>query len=300
MIYLFIVFPLILLLFAQCQADIPANNIRTRFTDGHSRFFHWQGIQVHYKDEGNGTPILFLHGTSSSLHTWDAISNQLKTNYRIIRVDLIGAGITGPHPQRDYSMDMYMRFLEDFTTFLGLDELIIAGNSSGGMLAWNYAVLHPQKVSGLILINSAGFTMHKVPLRFRLVQYGLGRWLLTQATPTWMVKKGLSEVLYSKKPDSQSIERYQSLMLREGNRQAFVDFMRNRQPANTALLSSIQAPTLLLWGRHDKLYPLDQAHMFQAHIPTAHLEVLEQSAHIPMEEDPYTCSSQIQTFINTL
>ncbi|MEM7375549.1 MAG: alpha/beta hydrolase [Bacteroidota bacterium] len=300
MIYLFIVFTVILLVIGQFQANISADEIRKKFTDERSRFFQWQGVEVHFKDEGNGIPILFLHGTSSSLHTWDDISDILKANHRIIRLDLIGSGITGPHPQREYSIDMYLTLIEDFATFLGLDEFVIAGNSSGAMWAWNYAALYPNKVSGLILMNSAGFNMQKVPLRFRLVQYRLGRWLLKHSTPIWMVKKGLSEVLYSKKPDRKSLERYQQLMLREGNRQAFVDVILNRQAANTALLSAIQAPTLLLWGRHDQLYPLSQAYLFQAQIPKARVEVLEQSAHIPMEEEPFTCSAQIQLFIHTL
>ncbi|MEM7373690.1 MAG: alpha/beta fold hydrolase [Bacteroidota bacterium] len=102
MIYLFIVFTFILVGIRQFQANISADDIRKKFSEECSRFFHWQGVDVHVKDEGNGTPILFLHGTSSSLHTWDDISDSLKSNHRIIRLDLIGSGITGPHPQRDY------------------------------------------------------------------------------------------------------------------------------------------------------------------------------------------------------
>lgn len=289
---------MIAVLFNLKQADIPVKQLYPLFTDKNSNFFKWEGIDVHFKDEGKGIPIVFLHGTSSSLHTWEELTKLLKPNYRVIRMDLMGFGISGPNPQRDYSMTMYLNFINDFAQFLGLNKFVIAGNSMGGMLAWNYAALHPQSISGLILINSAGFKMHKIPARFKLVQFPLGRCLLKTSTPKWMVKKGLKEVLYSNNVKKKEIDRYQSLMLREGNRQAFVDFIRMRQPPKTELLSSIAAPTLLLWGRHDKLYPLWQAHQFEEQIKEAQLNIIEKSAHIPMEEAPLACCNEIRNFIN--
>lgn len=219
MIYLALtVIVMVVVLLCLTQRDVPLRKIYPQFSDEDSNFFKWQGMDVHFKDEGNGIPILFLHGTSSSLHTWDGITKSLKTQYRIIRMDLIGCGITGPHPNKDYSLEMYLNFISDFTRFLKLDKFVIAGNSSGGMLAWNYAALNPERVSGLILINSAGFKMGEIPMRFKLVQFSWGRWLLKKSTPKWMVKRGLQEVIYSRPIDDRLIRRYQQLMLREGNR----------------------------------------------------------------------------------
>ncbi|WP_282160849.1 alpha/beta fold hydrolase [Ulvibacterium marinum] len=257
------------------QSDVSMRKLYSRYTDNYSNFFKWRRMQVHFKDEGDGIPILFLHGTSSSLHTWDELAKLLKSKYRVIRMDLIGCGITGPHPKSNYSMEMYLSFINDFTHFLELDEFIIAGNSWGGMLAWNYAALRPKLLSGLILINSAGFKMSKTPKRFKLVQFKAGRWLLKKSTPKWVVKKGLKEVIYSDQIEERLTERYQALMLREGNRRAFVDLMMTRQQPKTELLASIKIPTLLLWGRHDKLYPLHQANLFQKQIRNAQLKIIE-------------------------
>ena len=300
MVYLFIVLISMIVVLSQFQSNIPVDNISQKFTDEHSQFFNWQGLDIHFKDEGNGFPILFLHGTSSSVYAWNELTNLLKANYRIIRADLIGFGVTGPHPQKDYSIEMYLKFIDDFMAFLGVNKFIIAGNSWGGMLAWNYSALYPQKVSGLILINSAGFKMDKVPARFKLVQYCAGRWLLKYSTPKWMVKRGLREVVYSRKLDKKSVERYQLLTLRKGNRQAFIDFIISRQAPKPELLSTILSPTLILWGRLDKLYPLHHAHLFKERIPNAQLNIIENSAHIPMEENPSECSIMIKKFINAL
>lgn len=298
--YLFAALMLIIIAFTQFQPNISVDRICQRFTDEHSQFFAWQGLDVHFKDEGKGVPVLLLHGTSSSLHTWNALTNLLKTDCRVIRTDLIGFGVTGPHPQKKYSIETYLKFIDDFMDFLGIHEFIIAGNSYGGMLAWNYSALYPQKVSGLILINSAGFEMGKTPVRFKLAQHNVGRWLIKNSTPKWMVKKGLGEVVYSRRLDENLIDRYQLLTLRKGNRQAFVDFITSRQPPRPELLSSILAPTLLLWGKFDKLYPLHHAYLFKEQIPHAHLKIIDESAHIPMEENPSACSVKIEKFINAL
>ena len=282
------------------QGDISLSKLYPLFTDEHSSFFKWYGIDVHFKDEGKGIPVILFHGTSSSLHTWDELTKLLKPKYRIIRIDLIGCGITGPHPKRDYSLEMHLNFISDFIDFLKLDKFIIAGNSWGGMLAWNYTALNPRHVLGLILINSAGFQMNKTPMRFKLVQSWWGRWLLKKSTPKWIVKKGLREVIYSRQIEKRTILRYQLLMLRKGNRQAFVDFMRIRQQAKTELLKSIDTPTLLLWGRHDKLYPLRHAYLFKDGLINTQLKIVEKSAHIPMEEAPSVCGYEIENFINTL
>ena len=301
MIYLTISMILIVVvLLCLTQRDIPLRKLYPQFTDGNSNFFKWHGMDVHFKDEGNGIPILLLHGTSSSLHTWDEVARLLKQKYRIIRMDLIGCGITGPHPEKDYSMEMHLRFINDFTDFLKLDKFIIGGNSWGGMLAWNFAALHPERVSGLILINSAGFKMGEIPMRFKLVQFRWGRRLLKKSTPRWVVRKGLKEVMYSSQIEKRMVICYQLLMLREGNRQAFIDFMMMRQQPKTALLTSIHAPTLLLWGRHDKLYPLSQAYLFQDQLINAQLKIIEKSAHTPMEERPSACAYEINSFINQL
>ena len=282
------------------QPDICPRKLYPLYTDENSRFFKWSGVNVHYKDGGKGTPIVFLHGTSSSLHTWDKLTKLLTPEYRIVRLDLIGFGVTGPHPKRDYSIEMYLNLLHDFIDFLELDKFFIAGNSWGGMLAWNYTAIYPRYVSGLILLNSAGFELKKTPNRFKFSRFQIGRWILKRATPKWMVKRGLKEVLYSHRIDENLVARYRDLILREGNRQAFIDFMMMRRPAKTQLLSSIRSPTLLLWGRHDKLYPLRHTHLFKERIANTQLEIVEDSAHLPMEEAPATCARKIKKFINAL
>jgi pimeloyl-ACP methyl ester carboxylesterase len=162
------------------KRDKPVASLVSIYADDESGFYRWKDINVHFKDEGSGIPILFLHGSSSSLHTWDKLTAYLKNHVRIIRVDLPGFGLTGPHPERDYSMKGYIQFLDAFTKFLDIGSFILAGNSWGGLLAWNYTSQHQQKFTGLILIDAAGYRMSKIPKRFLACRYiimqGMYRW----------------------------------------------------------------------------------------------------------------------------
>src|SRR5215470_14554481 len=103
-----------------------------------------------------GAPLVLLHGMGSSLHTWDAWSDALRSRFRVIRMDLPGFGLTGPNRQDDYRNETYLAFLDAFRSKLGLDGFALAGNSFGGQIAWSYAVAHPGQVRALVLVDPSG------------------------------------------------------------------------------------------------------------------------------------------------
>jgi pimeloyl-ACP methyl ester carboxylesterase len=297
--------PVLLFVFVVCillcliKRDIPVEKLLSLYTDQNSCFFHWKGMTVHYKDEGHNTPIVLLHGTSSSLHTWDALTHHLKNQYRIIRMDLPGYGITGPHPEKDYSMAMYVQLIHDLMAQLGIDRFMIGGNSWGGMLAWHYALVHTRQITGLILIDAAGYKMKLVPKRFKLLQHGIGRLLLRHTLPTWMVKAGLSEVVHNHQIISKAmIRRYAYLTRRSGNRQAFIDHWFLREHPDPSQLSTISIPALLLWGEYDKLYPVKQLYTFSKLLPRSLVVAIKNAGHLPMEEDPEACATHIRKFVH--
>ena len=128
------------------------------------------GLSVHYRDEGAGPPLLLLHGTGSSLHTWDAWTDALRGHFRVIRMDLPGFGLTGPNRDDDYRIERYVEFVEAFRRRLGLESFALAGNSLGGEIAWSYTVAHPDRVSALVLVDPAGYPIDRPALVFRLAK----------------------------------------------------------------------------------------------------------------------------------
>jgi alpha/beta hydrolase fold len=113
---------------SQVTGDLPLDELKRSYAGGASRFVDVGGLAVHYRDEGEGPPLLLLHGTGSSLHTWDAWAEALRAHFRVIRMDLPGFGLTGPNQQDDYRIDTFVAFLEAFRSKLGLDGFALAGH----------------------------------------------------------------------------------------------------------------------------------------------------------------------------
>ena len=161
-VYLFVI-SLIFVLRGGVYADISVEDLKYDYANEQSQFIEVNEMQVHYRDEGDGFPIVLVHGTAASLHTWDAWTHELKKTNRVIRMDLPAFGITGPNKNADYSLEAYTTFLHSFLEKLQLKKFHIAGNSLGGNIAWNYTADYPENVEKLILVDASGLPTNKQP-----------------------------------------------------------------------------------------------------------------------------------------
>lgn len=273
--------------------DIPSSELKAKYANAASSFVAVNGMDVHFRDEGDPTdsiPIVLIHGTGSSLHTFDVWTNNLKNSNRVIRMDLPAYGLTGPFPDRDYSMTHYTAFLNDFLTTLGIKQCVLMGNSLGGQIAWNFALERPKMVTQLVLIDAAGYPKisKSTPIAFKLAQTPILNKLLTYLTPRFMVRASVENVYFDKsKVTDPLVERYFELTLGEGNRQAFVDRFKASGNADAYQnIKKIQQPTLVLWGAEDYLIPIENAYKFHEDLPNSTLVILEGTGHTPMEESP--------------
>jgi pimeloyl-ACP methyl ester carboxylesterase len=286
--------------------DIPLNELSATYTNAASSFLSVNGIEVHFRDEGDQAdtiPIVLIHGTGSSLHTFDSWTERLKESKRVIRMDLPAYGLTGPFPDRTYSMAHYTTFLRDFLAALNIKQCVIAGNSLGGQIAWNFALEQPDMVQKLILIDAAGYPLNSksVPIAFQLATIPVLNQLLTYVTPRFIVRTSVENVYFDKsKVTDALVKRYFELTLREGNRQAFVDrFKRSGNADAYRNISDIQQPTLILWGAEDLLIPVENAYKFQADLPNDTLVLLNNIGHTPMEESPAESLAPVLDFLKS-
>ena len=284
--------------------DRPMRDLQEEYAPYPSSFITVNGMAVHYRDEGLKTdsrPIVLLHGTASSLHTFDAWASVLKYDMRVIRLDLPGFGLTGPFPDRNYAMTEYVEFIRDFLAARGIKKCILAGNSLGGNIAWQVAARHPDLVDQLILIDAAGYPMvsKSSPLVFRMARIPVVNHLLTFITPRFLAKASVKNVYADKsKVTSELATRYFDLTLREGNRQALVDRMNTPpNPEDIALIKKIRQPTLVLWGEEDQLIPVSEAQRFHADLPHDVVVILKGVGHVPMEESPKESLAAVQSFL---
>jgi pimeloyl-ACP methyl ester carboxylesterase len=281
--------------------DIPLSTLKAAYGGGKSRFMPIMGMGVHYRDEGPATdslPLLLLHGSGSSLHTWDSLVSRMPDK-RCIRLDLPGFGLTGPSPTGDYSPAAAGKVIDSLLRFLQVDSCIIAGNSLGGMIAWNYAAEHPG-VKGLVLIDPSGFPSGNRGgnLGFRLAHTPIVNQLVKYITPRSVVEKSLKQSYGNPALVTEElVQRYYELNLREGNRQALIDRFTNRQVADTARLESLNMPVLLIWGELDQVIPVEHADRFIRMIPLARRALYKGIGHLPMEESPMLVEASIRSWL---
>ena len=301
-IYGFLFF-VILIMSSIIYLDIPVENLKKEYANEQSKFMDVNEIQVHYREEGKGFPIVLIHGTASSLHTWNAWTKELKKTNRVIRLDLPAFGITGPNKDADYSIKGYTAFLHTFLEKLQLEKFHLAGSSLGGNIAWNYAAEHPTKVEKLILVAASGLPTYKPkPSIFKLAKIPVLSSLFLYVTPKILISKNLKEVYADDtKISDELVTRYHNMVLRVGNRQAFVDRAKADfkldVKKNTNKLKRIQIPTLLIWGALDRWIPLDNGKRMDVLIPNSKLVVIPNSGHVPMEEHPKESLKILKSFL---
>ncbi len=280
-------FPTLLLL-SQLRFDIPVSDVEARYKLPESKFLQVSGMRVHYTDEGKGEVVLLVHGTAASLHTWQKWVEVLRKDFRVIRMDLPAFGITGPAPDRNYSITSYVKFVRQFLAELKIKQVSIAGNSLGGHIAWRYAVEYPDDVNKLILIDSAGLPrLKEIPMPIRLARMPVVGKLGLYFSPRFLVRNSLKEVYFDRsKVTEDLVNRYHTMALREGNRQAFVDRANQLEEDSGKDLERIKIPTLILWGRYDQWIPVEQAENFRKKLFVSQLIIYDNAGHIPHEEIP--------------
>ena len=290
-------------LLSSCDTDIPVAALKEKYQKANSAFIDIDGMPVHYIIEGrsdDSLPIVFIHGTSASLHTWDTLSSLLKTNKKVIRFDLPAFGLTGPNRLNQYDFNFYNQFLDQLLLKLNVTKCIVAGNSLGGSIAWNYAIASPDKVKQLILLDASGYPKkdEKGSLGFKLAAIPVLNQALKHISPISLIRKSLEDAFYNKAlVKEQMVQQYHDMLLREGNRAAVLELFQHPMKPDATKIKTITQPTLIIWGKEDQLISYKNAALFKQDIRDSRVLVLDKVGHIPMEEAPNQVAAAIIEFI---
>ena len=287
--------------------DKPVESLTAQWAPPPSQFIALQGMQVHLRDEGprdDPLPIVLLHGTSSSLHTWQGWTEALSGQRRVIRMDLPGFGLTGPNPENDYSIERYVAFVTALADQLGLQHFVLGGNSLGGQIAWATAVAQPQRVASLILVDASGYAFESstspitVPIGFMLARIKPLAPLVEHTLPRGLVQQSIQAVYGDpSKVTPALVNQYYDLSLRAGNRQALIRRIEQGYTGDTQALAQLKLPTLILWGGRDRLIPLEFGERFARSIGGSKLVVFDDLGHVPHEEDPARTVAEVKRFL---
>lgn len=272
--------------------DQPVSALQARWAPPPSQFVAVNGLQFHLRDEGprdDPAPIVLLHGTSSSLHTWEGWVAGLRQQRRVITFDLPGFGLTGPASDADYSIEAHVRHVVAVLDHLDVRHCVLGGNSLGGAIAWALAAAHPDRVDRLILVDAAGYPVPStsVPIGFRLARNPVLAPLMNSILPRSMVESSVRNVFgHPERVTPELVDRYFAMTVRAGNRQALIQRMAQpRWGADIAALKTLRQPTLILWGGQDRLIPPAAGERFDADIPDSRMVMFDDLGHVPQEED---------------
>jgi pimeloyl-ACP methyl ester carboxylesterase len=258
------------------------------------------GVRLDVRDTGPRTApaIIMIHGLGSSLHTWEDWAKLLESQYRVVRFDMPGAGLSEPDPTGDYS-DARVRFLlAALMDKLGVAKATLIGNSIGGRIAWGFAARNPDRVTKLVLVSPDGFASPgfaygqapKVPAIAGAMKYVLPKsFLKMNLVPAYGDPARLTPA---------TLDRYYDLVRAPGVRGALIDRMGQTVLEDPEpLLRRIQAPVLLVWGEKDGMIPVANAADYQKDLPDCRLALLPGLGHVPQEEAPAVSLAPVKEFL---
>ncbi|WP_375577676.1 alpha/beta hydrolase [Marivirga tractuosa] len=298
---------LLIILLSFYKSDIPASENNERYFTEESQFIKIDSNKIHIRKMGEGSPVLLIHGSFSSLHTWEIWQEKLSEDFTTIAVDLPGHGLTGPNPQEKYDTDFNASLLWKLMQKLGYDTIAVAGNSMGGQVAYKMALQKPDQIKKLILINSSGASLKADTAKFKdqnafsvfsLINHPLFSKLMTSITPKFLFEMSLEQVYYDEsKITAEKIQMYYDLMLHQGNREATLKRFKQKAPSQFEELKTISSPSLIIWGEHDSWIPVSHAHRFDSILPNSKLIIYDNAGHVPMEEIPIKTAKDAVEFL---
>lgn len=278
--------------------DTDPAEMRAKYAGEPSQFVELpNGLNVHLRDEGprDGQPIILLHGSNADLLTWNPWVERLADQYRIIRYDSAGHGLTGATPDGTYTLPTYVETIDQIADALDLEQFILGGNSMGGGHSLAYALAHPERVQGLILVDAGGPPNLKKPadddggnIGFTIAQTPGVRELMKHITPRSLVEKSFRQSVSNETiVTDEAVDRYWEMLRYPGNRAATIArFGQTREPFTKEQMASLNMPSLVVWGDQDALIPLAAGEWLDTHLPNSQLVVFEDIGHLPMEEIP--------------
>ena len=281
--------------------DVDRAELQKRYGSATTQMMEVDGLKVHYKETGpqDAPVLLLLHGFGSSLQTWDEWSVKLDPQYRVIRLDLPGFGLTGANPSNDYSEENDVAILTHFADKLGLNKFSVIGHSMGGKMAWSLAASQPDRVQALVLMAPDGFPEAKdigskpyeVPAVMGLIQYFLPKYFVKKSIEPAFVDAGsLNDALVSRYYDMLRAPGVRGAILARSNQTIYTDPVPR--------LQKIKAPTLLIWGEQDQMIPSSNAQSYAGVLLNSTTVLVPKLGHLLQEEQPEKGLTAVTQFLD--
>ena len=251
------------------------------------------GAKLNFIEAGSGPAVILLHGLGGDSSNWASTIGPLSRTHRVIVPDQIGFG-KSDKPLINYRIATYVDFLKGLMKELKVERASLVGNSLGGWIASAFALANPQMVDRIVLVDSAGFSLPKDSDPAVLSA-------LNPATRD-QIKQLLPLVFYNTQifASDAAIDAFFARKINAGDSyttQRIIDSIIRGEDVLDAKLGAVKHPTLIVWGREDKLTPLAMGERFKKEIAGSDLVVFEKCGHVPQMEKAPEFNAALMKFL---
>jgi 4,5:9,10-diseco-3-hydroxy-5,9,17-trioxoandrosta-1(10),2-diene-4-oate hydrolase len=271
------------------------------------KYLDVNGWQVRFSSAGQvGPALILLHGLGASLESWWYNLETLGRQFRVYAPDLLYFGKSAKPPSVPTPED-FDRFVLGFMDAVGVERAVLLGHSMGGMISTKLVLDHPDRFAGLVLVSPAGFGRELVWwLRLRTL-FPLN--INTEGNPPpWLKEFGLRQMFYDpRKVDDDFLEAVIQVAQTPGLLPAYqnvirvgVDWRGIKPDVLQAVRDQahrIETPTLVIWGKQDRILPVSHARVVGERIRHATVHLLDRCGHAPMIEHPEQFNALVTAFV---
>lgn len=251
-------------------------------------FKNIEGKKVHYIVKGRGEAVILIHGLGDSYHSWRFNIDSLSRHFKVCALDLKGFGFSEKPKDEDYSIKGFAHFVAKFMDALGIEKAFVIGHSMGGAIALELALDFPERVKKLVLVDNVGYRP-KGSILFGIIFYmaklpAIGETLIA---PQWkfLIKNRVGSAYYDKIfVTDERIEEFKKARSTEGGKRGLLSTIRAMNFSVGHRIKHITQPTLIVWGKEDKLISVDMASRYKKDIKNSRVKIFPQCGHNPHEE----------------
>jgi pimeloyl-ACP methyl ester carboxylesterase len=271
-------------------------------------FFTIHGYRRAFISAGDGPPLLLIHGIGDSSSTWLPVLKGFAGDHMVIAPDLLGHGLSDK-PRADYSVAAYANGMRDLLSVLDIDRVTVVGHSLGGGVAAQFAYTFPERCERLVLVGTGGIARGVSPLLRLAAAPNADLLMPTFGSPFFKVGARLAAHLLrllgtNLGRDTEEILNVFDALPDAAARRAILRTLRSgvdwRGQVITMLDRAYLAegmPTLVLWGAHDAIIPVEHAYLAANAMPGSHLEIFEEAGHFPHHSDPRRFVTVVEAFL---
>lgn len=266
-------------------------------------------IELHHQIHGTGKPVLCIHGFGASLFSWRNFVTPISAGYQLILIDLKGSGKSPKPPDSHYSAQDHADLIYKFIIDHNLQDLTLVGNSFGGSLSLLLTLMlmdhEPGRLRGLVLIDPGAYKQF-IPGYVKLIGVPLLGALAVYLLPAKLMAKSILKLAYydKEKITKEQIAAYAAPLSAPGGKHALIETGKQIIPPNidelTARYKEINLPTLIIWGKQDKIISPAAGDLLAHDIATSILKTIDKCGHVPQEEKPEETVPLVLNFLQGL